>query len=108
MVCRSRECDADEKIKEISVDLAGLGFDVDIGIPFVSFVQLGMNALENDADFLILLGPEGNQGKDFVIHLEQFLSEKGCSDLMILHLPLDFTPDLIKKELSSWLGHAFQ
>ena len=108
MVCRSRECEADKKIKEISVDLAGYGFDVDIGIPFDSFVQLGMNAIENDADLLILFGPEGNQGKDFMTHLEEFLSEKGCPDLLILQLPLDFTPDLIRETLNNWLGHAFQ
>lgn len=108
MVCRSRECKADEKIKQISVDLAGSGFDVDIGIPFDSFVQLGMNAIENDADLLILLGPEGNQGKDFMTHLEEFLSEKGCPDLLILRLKLDFTPDLMRETLNNWLGQAFQ
>ncbi len=108
MVCRSRECEADEKIKQISVDLAGSGFDVDIGIPFDSFVQLGMNAIENDADLLILFGPEGNQGKDFMTHLEEFLSEKGCPDLLILQLKLDFTPDVIRETLNNWLGHAFQ
>lgn len=108
MVCRSRECKADEKIKQISVDLAGYGFDVDIGIPFDSFVQLGMNAIENDADLLILLGPEGNQGKDFMTHLEEFFSGKGYPDLLILHLPFGFTSDLIRETLSNWLGHAFQ
>ncbi len=108
MVCRSRECKADEKIKQISVDLAGFGFDVDIGIPFDSFVQLGMNAIENDADLLILFGLEGNQGKDFMTHLEEFLSEKGCPDLLILRLKLDFTPDLIRETLNNWLGQAFQ
>ena len=108
MVCRSRECEADEKIKQISVDLAGSGFDVDIGIPFDSFVQLGMNAIENDADLLILFGPEGNQGKDFMTHLEEFLSEKGCPDLLILRLKLDFTPDLMRETLNNWLGQAFQ
>jgi len=108
MVCRSREFKADEKIKQISVDLAGFGFDVDIGIPFHSFVQLGMNAIENDADLLILFGPEGNQGKDFMTHLEEFLSEKGCPDLLILQLKLDFTPDVIRETLNNWLGHAFQ
>ena len=30
MVCRSREYEADSKINEVSVDLAGFGFDVDI------------------------------------------------------------------------------
>ena len=108
MVCRSRECEADKKINQISVDLAGSGFDVDIGIPFDSFVQLGMNAIENDADLLILFGPEGNQGKDFMTHLEEFFSEKGYPDLLILQLPLDFTPDLIRETLNNWLGHAFQ
>jgi methylmalonyl-CoA mutase cobalamin-binding subunit len=108
MICRSRECEADEKIKQTSVDLAGYGFDVDIGIPFDSFVQLGMNAIENDADLLILFGPEGNQGKEFMIHLEEFFSEKGYPDLLILHLPLGFTPSFIRETLSNWLGHAFQ
>ncbi len=108
MVCRSRECEADKKIKEISVDLAGYGFDVDIGIPFDSFVQLGMNVIENDADLLILFGSEGKQGKDFMTHLEEFFSEKGYPNLLILQLPLDFTPDLIRETLNNWLGHAFQ
>lgn len=108
MVCRNRECDADQKIQEISVDLAGFGFDVDIGIPFDSIFKLGMNAIENDADLLILFGPEGNQGKDFMTHLELFLSEKGYPDLLILQLPLDFAPDLMKETLNNWLGHGFR
>lgn len=108
MVCRNRQSEADQKIQEISVDLAGFGFDVDIGIPFDSLFKLGTNAIENDADLLILFGLEGISGEDFVQQLEEFLSEKGYSDLLILVPKVDFSPRDIQEELIKWLGQAFQ
>lgn len=108
MVCRKRESEADQLIQEISVDLAGFGFDVDIGIPFDSFFKLGMNAIENDADLLILFGLEGNSSEDFVTELNEFLSEKGYSDLLILVQHRDFSLPTIIEELIKWLGQGLQ
>lgn len=108
MVCRKRESEAYQLIQEISVDLAGFGFDVDIGIPFDSFFKLGMNAIENDADLLILFGLEGNSSEDFVTELNEFLSEKGYSDLLILVQHRDFSLPTIIEELIKWLGQGLQ
>ena len=108
MVCRSQECEEEEKIKEVSVDLAGLGFDVDIGVPFDSIATLGRNAIENDVDLLILFGLEGNSGKDFVARLERFFSEKKYPDLLILCQALDFSTDDFKESLIDWLGQTLQ
>ena len=108
MVCRSQEFEAEEKIKEVSVDLAGFGFDVDIGVPFDSILSLGMNAIENDVDLLILFGLEGNSGNEFVAGLKTFFSEKGYADLLILSHSRDFSSDDFKESLTAWLGQTLQ
>lgn len=108
MVCRSQGYETEEKIKEVSVDLAGFGFDVDIGVPFDSILTLGMNAIENDVDLLILFGLDGNSGKDFVAGLKMFFSEKGYPDLLILRQALDFSSDDFKESLTDWLGQTLQ
>jgi len=108
MVCQNQERKADEKVKVISVDLAGLGFDVDIGIPSDSFKELGMNAIENDADVLILLLPPSDLNREFVSDLEEFFSEKGYSDLLILNLPEDYSPQYFIEVLIQWFEQTLE
>ena len=108
MVCRSQEYEADSKINEISVELADLGFDVDIGIPFNSVGKLGMNAIENDVDVLILFRKEDNSDSDFISNLEEFLSQNGYSDVLIMNQPTDFSPPDFKGDLVIWLKQALQ
>ncbi len=108
MVCRSQEYEADSKINETSVDLAGFGFDVDIGIPYDSFAKLGMNAIENDVDVLVLFTKEDDSDRDFISNLAGFLSQNGYSDILIINkpqgsLPLDFAGELI-----AWLRQVLQ
>ncbi len=108
MVCRSREYQADTKINEISVDLAGFGFDVDIGIPFNSVGKLGMNAIENDVDVLVLFTKEDQSGRDFISKLEGFLSQKDYSDILIINQPQDSANVNFTGELMNWLKQALQ
>ena len=103
MVSRSQECDADNKIKEVSVDLAGFGFNVDIGIPFDSISTLGRNAIENDADVLILFGVQGESGADFLSRLTSYFKATGDSDLLMLNLPQDYASASLHHELIRWL-----
>lgn len=108
MVCRSREYQADTKINEISVDLAGFGFDVDIGIPFNSVGKLGMNAIENDVDVLVLFTKEDDSDRDFISKLEGFLSQKGYSDILIINQAPDSPTVNFTGELINWLKQALQ
>ena len=106
MVCRSLESIADGKIKEVSVELAGFGFDVDIGIPFDSIDTLGMNAIENDVDVLVLFVLQDEKGVAFIDRLESYLSDAGYSDLLILHEHQDFSPGHFRDELIRWLENT--
>lgn len=106
MVCRNQEYEADSKINEISVELADLGFDVDIGIPFNSVGKLGMNAIENDVDILVLLAPESELRQSFFLQLKEFFSESGYSDLLVLNQLEHLTPHEFKKELTVWLDQT--
>jgi methylmalonyl-CoA mutase len=108
MVCRNRGYEVDSKINEVSVDLAGFGFDVDIGIPFDSFRKLGMNAIENDVDVLVLFGKEDNPGPDFISNLKEFLSQNGYSDVLIVKHSPDFSPLDLRGDLVNWLKQTLR
>lgn len=103
MICRSRATSGDQKLNWVSVKVAGLGFDVDLGIPFDSAEGLGMNAIENDSDVLLIFSSPSDDVETFVSNLEKFLSQNGYSDLLVLRAPQDLAyPDLIIS-LKHWL-----
>lgn len=103
MVSHSRDCESTNKIRKLSVELAGFGFDVDIGTPFESYEKVGMNAIENDADLLILMGGESGPKREFTSDLKKFLSGKGYSDLFILSQSGLTDSDDLVKILITWL-----
>lgn len=103
MVCRRRSSSDESKINSIAVNLAGYGFDVDIGIPFESSEKLGMNAIENDTDALVLLGLDINSDENFISELHALLSSKGYSDLLILYRDNDINVPNLYKRLENWL-----
>ena len=103
MVCRRRSSSDESKINSIAVNLAGYGFDVDIGIPFESSEKLGMNAIENDTDALVLLGLDINSDENFISELHALLSSKGYSDLLILYRDNDINVPNLDKRLENWL-----
>jgi len=103
MVCRRRSASDESKINSIAVKLAGFGFDVDIGIPFESSDKLGMNAIENDTDALVLFGLDINPDEDFISELQALLSRKGYSDLLILYRDNDINVPNLFNRLENWL-----
>ena len=103
MVSRKRSSPDEDRINSISVNLAGYGFDVDIGIPFESSEKLGMNAIENDTDALVLLGLDSNACDNFISELQALLSDKGYSDLLILYRSNDIEVPNLYKRLENWL-----
>ena len=103
MVCRRRSSSDESKINSIAVNLAGYGFDVDIGIPFESSEKLGMNAIENDTDALVLLGLDINPDENFISELQALLSSKGYSDLLILYRDNDINVSNLYNRLENWL-----
>ena len=103
MICRSRATSIDQKINRVSVKVAGLGFDVDLGIPFDSAEGLGMNAIENDSDVLLLFSSPSDGVETLVSNLEKFLSDYGYSDLLILRASQDLTFRDLAISLKQWL-----
>jgi methylmalonyl-CoA mutase len=103
MMCRSRETPGDQRLNLVSVNVAGFGFDVDLGTPFDSVTGLGTNAIENDSDVLLLFSNPSDDMETFVSNLEKFLSVNGYSDLLILHDSQDLTYPELAVSLKKWL-----
>ena len=103
MVCRPASYQDDADINKLAVELAGQGFDVDIGVPFDSVPQLGMNALENDSDILILIEP-GLEEVEFVENLNRFLIKNGQSGILILSKSQEISISSIRSEIHNWLS----
>lgn len=106
MICRSRETSEDQKQNLLSVKLADLGFDVDLGIPFDSVTGLGTNAIENDLDVIVLFTSASKDMEAFVSNLEKFLSVNGYSDVLILHKPQHLTYPELAISLKKWLDES--
>ena len=108
MVSPSRNSPEEDKVKSISVVLAGCGFDVDIGIPYESSGKLGLNAIENDSDVLILHGLDPDSSQSFVSELHAYLSNKGYSDMLILHRENEIKVPALFQRLELWLIEALR
>lgn len=103
MVCRTKALNVNENLKEISVDLASYGFDVDIGIPFDSVDKLGISAIENDTDILVLFGLKAESDQEYVRRLETYFVNTGYSHILILFQYQYFSPGYLQDVLIDWL-----
>ena len=94
----------DAEISDFAVSLSGLGFDVDVGPVARNPRQLGLNALENDVDVLILfrLGPGAKA--DFQLGLQEFLRQQGRDDLLTIHDPSGLSFSKVLNRLIKWLS----
>ena len=83
MVNRSQGSDADEKIKEVSVDLAGFGFDVDIGPMFQTPEEAAQMAVENDVHVVGVSSLAAGH-RTLVPQLVAALKEQGGQDIKVV------------------------
>lgn len=90
--------DGDERIQELAVLLADVGFDVDIGPYFKESHELVVNATENDVDVLILSKIDSADQMDFKASMKKLLNEAGRSDLVIVPGAVTMKgPELVQK-----------
>lgn len=94
----------DESISELAVFLADSGFNVDIGPSVKGFRELGLNALENDADVLLLSNLNPGDRMKFSKNLTEFFRQNGRDDLLLIQEPADLSKKKIPEVLSDWLS----
>jgi methylmalonyl-CoA mutase len=96
--------EGDEKSSDLAVFLSDLGFDVDIGPVVQGPDQLGMNALENDVDVLILFRLKQEDHPDFLSALRGFLEQEGCEEMVVFDDSCEMSGSSVLKRLRAWLS----
>ena len=105
MLSSALSLENDAKVSDFAVSLSGLGFDVDVGPVARNPRQLGLNALENDVDVLILFQVNAVGDRvDFQLRLQEFLRQQGRDDLLTIYNPSGLSYSKVLDRLIKWLS----